>query len=113
MDVDFFLKLRTKFIWRLLRRRGEGLSRNANAELNAEGRRSMILRLMKAARRACFANACGNDWTQCPADADLIEQIVLAGNTSPHGRHRWPSNVRKICARGFQTHIYRGVREER
>ena len=35
--------------------------------------------------RACFANACGIDWTQCPADADFIEQIALARNTSQHG----------------------------
>ncbi len=35
--------------------------------------------------RACFANACSIDWTQCPADADFIEQIALARNTSQHG----------------------------
>jgi hypothetical protein len=35
--------------------------------------------------RACLAKACGIDWPQCPADADFIEQIALARNTSQHG----------------------------
>jgi hypothetical protein len=35
--------------------------------------------------RACFSKACGIDWTQCPADADFIEQIALARNASQHG----------------------------
>jgi hypothetical protein len=35
--------------------------------------------------RECFAKACGIDWSQCPADAEFIEQIALARNTSQHG----------------------------
>jgi hypothetical protein len=35
--------------------------------------------------RECFARACGIDWGQYPADAEIIEQIALARNTSQHG----------------------------
>jgi hypothetical protein len=35
--------------------------------------------------RKCFADKVGIDWSQCLADAELIEQIALARNTSQHG----------------------------
>jgi hypothetical protein len=35
--------------------------------------------------RECFAQAGLVDWSKCPADAEFIEQIALARNTSQHG----------------------------
>jgi hypothetical protein len=32
----------------------------------------------------CFTQACGIDWSECPADAEFIEQIALARNSSQH-----------------------------
>ena len=34
--------------------------------------------------RECFAQACAIDWSKCPADAEFIEQIALARNSSQH-----------------------------
>jgi hypothetical protein len=34
--------------------------------------------------RDCFAKTCGIDWSRCPADLEMIEQIALARNTSQH-----------------------------
>ena len=34
--------------------------------------------------RKCFAKVCNIDWSKCPADAEFIEQIALARNSSQH-----------------------------
>lgn len=37
-----------------------------------------------AGYRACFADAFGLDWTACPADLAVVEQVVLARNRAQH-----------------------------
>jgi len=34
--------------------------------------------------RACLASCVGIDWSQCPADLEVIEQVVLARNRDQH-----------------------------
>lgn len=34
--------------------------------------------------RACLASCAGIDWSQCPADLEIIEQVVLARNRDQH-----------------------------
>lgn len=34
--------------------------------------------------RACLASCAGMDWSQCPADLEIIEQVVLARNRDQH-----------------------------
>ena len=34
--------------------------------------------------RACLASCTGIDWSQCPADLEIIEQVVLARNRDQH-----------------------------
>ena len=34
--------------------------------------------------RACLASYAGIDWSQCPADLEIIEQVVLARNRDQH-----------------------------
>jgi hypothetical protein len=62
--------------------------------------------------RECFARACGIDWRQCPADAELIEQIALARNTSQHGGRitsisaQHPEDLRKKFPNPVFVHEY-------
>lgn len=34
--------------------------------------------------RACLASSAGIDWSQCPADLEIIEQVVMARNRDQH-----------------------------
>lgn len=40
-----------------------------------------------AGYRACFAERLGIDWSHCPADLAIIEQVVLARNRDQHPDH--------------------------
>ena len=35
--------------------------------------------------RACFGDALATDWSDCPADFTILEQVVLARNVGQHG----------------------------
>ena len=37
-----------------------------------------------AGYRACFADAFGIDWAECPADLAVVEQVILARNRAQH-----------------------------
>jgi hypothetical protein len=60
--------------------------------------------------RECFAKTCGIDWTQCPADLEIIEQVALARNQSQHAGRisslsvRHPGNLRERFPKPIFVH---------
>ena len=55
--------------------------------LSAEGKKTANKDGFLAAYKAALGEVLETDWTNCPVQFDVIEQIVLARNRAQHGEH--------------------------